>query len=196
MRFLILFLGGRFQSQEPNIQNWKKKLDTFTRIVCWNVHTSVVWLLESATGTHRLSAQVYTHVLDRDEKHLKNQFWYRTLVLNFFEKTNFLIFGSLLVLSWKLSVLWCFWNNWNRQISDSDFLLKILEGTYSLILNILKNQDYHWLLKKSNNRTTLLHTLCSTFKPWGMNAHPLPWVWEKLNYLITQEKNWQVWCKS
>jgi hypothetical protein len=58
-----------------------------------------VWLVESATGTHRLSAQVYTHAPDRDEKHLKNQFWYRTLVLNFFEKTNFLIFGSLLVLS-------------------------------------------------------------------------------------------------
>jgi hypothetical protein len=57
-----------------------------------------VQLLESATATCWLSADVYTHVACGGEKHFKNWFWYRTLVHKIFDnfkKPTFLTTGSL-----------------------------------------------------------------------------------------------------
>jgi hypothetical protein len=67
-----------------------------------------------------------------------NCFWYRTLVLNFFEiqKIIFLTASSLLVLSWELLILWCSWINWNQQFSYLDFLSS-------------KNQN-QWLFDSAN----------------------------------------------
>jgi hypothetical protein len=71
-----------------------------------DVLTCVVWVLESVTYTCQLSAWVYTHLHDMGEFKKKPWYWYRTLVLNFFEKkkkkekntflTTFLTAGSVL----------------------------------------------------------------------------------------------------
>ncbi len=129
LRFSILFLGGRFQSQEPNTQLKKESryLDQNSMLKCTYLCCVVIRIcyrypLVISPGIYALTRQGW--------KTLKTPVLVQNLGSQFcFEKTNFLVFSSLLVLSWKLSVLWCFWNNWNRQISDSDFLLKILEAT-------------------------------------------------------------------
>jgi len=60
--------------QKLSFRNWKN----------W-AQTNVVWLLEFGIYTFQLSTQVYTHQSNRGEIFL-NRFWYRTFVLNFFEK--------------------------------------------------------------------------------------------------------------
>jgi hypothetical protein len=57
-----------------SFRNWKN-----------SAQTNVVWLLEFGIYTCQLSTQVYTHQSNRGEI-FEDRFWYRTLVLNLFEK--------------------------------------------------------------------------------------------------------------
>jgi hypothetical protein len=82
--------GESTQKQEPN--NTSLNQCYMGIRICYRYLLIITW--------------VYTHW---GEKGSKIGFWYRTLVLSFFEikKKTFLTVGSLPVLSWKLLVLWC-----------------------------------------------------------------------------------------
>jgi hypothetical protein len=100
----------------------------------------LLWVLISTTNTHHLLTRVYTHLPNWGEK-LKFWFWYKTLVFNVCEifKTHILNYHFLLILSWKLSILWCFRNTCNCQLLILSF------PPNSLILNFLLNWNASYL---------------------------------------------------
>jgi hypothetical protein len=72
------------------------------------------------TYTRWLSSFVYIHLLIRFLKFSNNWFWHgpwfsKILISQRTAK------DSLLVLSWKLLILWSFWQNWNRWFFDPAF---------------------------------------------------------------------------
>ncbi len=142
--------------------NLKKVLQAKLSFRYWKnwAQTNVVWLLESGIYTCQLSTQVYTNQSDRGEIFL-NRFWYRTFVLNFFEKFKFCLCNCQFVCD---TYQFC---HANYQFFDVYEIFKTDDSLILIFLKKLKPMVFKFLvISKSDNCGTLAQT-----SPWRRSKY-------------------------